>query len=83
MPCRICPCTRFSTAVPTARERAVLDQLPTDAWVRPMDVGGRDGSGHSYTLAILVAKGLAERESRGGLVGIRASYVYRRKAVAV
>lgn len=35
-------------------------------WARPMDVGGRDGSHHSQTLAKLVKKGLAERSVRGG-----------------
>lgn len=64
----------------TARERELLADLPNDEWVRPMDIGGRDGSNHSYLLNRLVQKGYAERKDRGGsLAGIRRSFVYRKK----
>ena len=46
----------------TDRDREVLAELPTDEWVRPMDVGGRDSSHHSATLRKLVRYGLAEQE---------------------
>lgn len=43
----------------------VLRDLPEgEAYVRPMDVGGADGSHHSATLARLAALGLAERRKR-------------------
>lgn len=42
-------------------ERELLESL-TDEWVRPMDVGGTDGSHHSATLTRLVRYGLAERK---------------------
>lgn len=44
-------------------------------WARPMDIGGRDASHHSMTLARLSKKGLVERKERGGV--IRTSYLYR------
>lgn len=47
------------------------------AWLRPMDMGGRDGSDHSSILAALVNKGLVERRQRGGMMAARGSYVYR------
>ena len=47
-------------------------------WVRPMDIGGRNGSGHSEHLGALVRKGFVERKLRGGLAGTRSSYRYRR-----
>lgn len=34
-------------------------------WARPMDVGGHNGSDHSYVLARLVKKGYVERKARG------------------
>lgn len=37
-----------------------------DQWVRPMDIGGRDGSDLSARLARLVALGLAESRQRRG-----------------
>lgn len=46
----------------TDRDLEVLDQLPTDEYVRPMDVGGRNSSHHSATLAKLVRYGLAEQK---------------------
>jgi len=45
-----------------------------DGWCRPMDVGGRDASGHSEVLIRLVALGFAQRRRRGG--SARASYLY-------
>lgn len=44
------------------RERVVLTHLDDELWLRPMDVGGRDGSHHSTTLARLARAGLAERK---------------------
>lgn len=49
----------------TDRQRELLVHLDDELWLRPMDVGGTDGSHHSRTLAQLARKGLAE-ESRGG-----------------
>ena len=56
----------------SARELELFEQL-TDRWVRPMDIGGRNGSDHSRVLASLVRKGLVERKTRGS----HRSYVYR------
>lgn len=69
----------------TKRDREVLRDLvlfSSSAWARPMDVGGRDGSHHSATLAKLVRRGLAKRRKRGTLInvygiGIRGSWMYR------
>lgn len=59
-----------------AHEREVLDNLRHQVgWVRPMDVGGKDASHHSRTLAKLVRLGLAERRRRAGWT--RPSYLYR------
>ena len=44
------------------RDLAVLVDLPTDEFVRPMDIGGRDSSHHSATLRKLVRLGLAEQK---------------------
>ena len=46
----------------TDRDREVLASLPTDEWVRPMDVGGTNASHHSATLQRLVRYGLAEQK---------------------
>lgn len=46
----------------TERDRDILDALPVDEFVRPMDVGGRDSSHHSATLAKLMRHGLVERK---------------------
>lgn len=52
-------------------------------WCRPMDIGGKDCSGHSDILKQLVAKGLVERRKRGTLANFlghgRGSYEYRIK----
>lgn len=50
------------------REREVLDYLRyerkrSDEYLRPMDVGGHDGSHHSRTLAKLHKLGLVERQT--------------------
>jgi hypothetical protein len=53
----------------TDRDREVLENLGAcepGEWMRPMDVGGRDASHHSQTLAKLVARGLAESRPWGG-----------------
>ena len=66
----------WSTVKLTVRQRDLLltlrDGFP-GAWVRPMDVGGKDQSHHAKTLAQLVAKGLVERKTRGS----NRSYTYR------
>ena len=64
------------------QEREVLGELRGGDWVRPMDVGGTDGSHHSRTLARLSEQGLAERRKRNTLTNVvvggrRGSYVYR------
>lgn len=65
----------------TAREQAVLEDLPDD-WVRPMDIGGRDGSDHSAILRRLALRGYAERRRRNTFANERGSrrgsYEYRR-----
>lgn len=42
-----------------ARQAEVLDSMlyQRDAWARPMDIGGRDGSHHSATLRQLARRG--------------------------
>ena len=59
----------------TQAQADVLEQVD-NTWLRPMDIGGRDGSSHSSVLAALVRKGLVERRSRGAIYS-RGSYVYR------
>ena len=59
----------------TQRETEVLRELDAE-WVRPMDVGGRDGNDVSRTLTALVRKGYAEIKRRAG--HCRPSYLYRR-----
>jgi hypothetical protein len=58
----------LSVSVPAlydVRERRILASLAErDAWVRPMDVGGRCGSNHHYRLTKLVNLGLVERRFR-------------------
>jgi hypothetical protein len=61
-----------------------LAQWEPGAWLRPMDVGGRNGSPHSYLLARLVKKGKVERARRNTLAnmfggGNRGSWCYRLK----
>jgi hypothetical protein len=46
----------------TERDREVLYQLPKDEFVRPMDVGGTNGSHHSQTLCRLARLGLVEQK---------------------
>lgn len=64
----------------TPRQRRLLAHLAAfsdrDAFWRPMDVGGRDSSHHSHTLAALARRGLVERRRRWvGCAG--GSWVYR------
>lgn len=58
----------------TERQFTILRDLDDERWMRPMDVGGRDASHHSATMAQLVRKGLAERRTRGS----DRSFEYRR-----
>lgn len=52
-----------------------------ERWLRPMDVGGFDGSDESYRMAKLARLGLAERSRRNSIANDfnqgRGSYVYR------
>lgn len=51
----------------TQRQQDVLDSLAGHlSWLRPMDIGGRDSSHHSQTLAGLAQKDLVERKHRSG-----------------
>lgn len=45
-------------------------------WLRPLDLGGRNGSHHSQTLAMLVALGFMQKINRSGHSS-RPSYLYR------
>lgn len=60
-------------------EVEVLKDLRAATWrggyVQPRDVGGRDSSHHSRTLAKLCRLGLAERREGGGV--FKASWRYR------
>lgn len=63
-------------------EKCVVLSMEGHKWVRPMDIGGSDGSHHSATLKRLIRRGIVERKKRGTItnvlmVGIRGSYVYR------
>lgn len=62
------------------REFEVLQNLDDTRWQRPMDVGGHDGSHHSYTLKRLVQQGWAEEKRGGGYARGRArhAFYYRR-----
>jgi len=72
----------------TARQRDVLVLLHQHArrdnwgfWARPLDLGARDSSHHSRTLAQLCGLGLVERGRRNTLInmigGRRGSWKYR------
>lgn len=68
----------------TVRESEILATLKMDwpnEWVRPMDIGGRNGSDHSRVLTALARKGHIERTRRDSLSNAfgsgRGSYVYR------
>ena len=53
----------------TNRQRGILETLnDQDDWLRPMDIGGSDGSHHSSTLRQLWKKGLVQRRPRGTLL---------------
>lgn len=67
-------------SVPSLSPRAfeLLTWLSDEQWVKPMDLGGRDGSHHSGTLALLVRHGLAERRRRTKPWGAVRAWMYRR-----
>ena len=63
----------------------VLDAFtawPEPTWLRPMDLGGRNGSHHSNTLRRLAARGWVEMRRRAAAGG-RGSYWYRITAEGV
>ena len=61
-----------------ARRASILDLLPNDDFVRPMDIGGTDASHHSGDLKALVNAGLVERKRF--YIGLSSGhYRYRRK----
>lgn len=57
----------------------LADLAYVNRWVRPMDLGGRDGSNHSNILRQLERKGLVESKQRGPN-GARGSKLYRATA---
>ena len=59
------------------REIEILNNMTAvpGRWHRPMDVGGRDASHHSYSLQKLARKGYVEKKIRGGRS--RPAYAYR------
>lgn len=61
----------------TENQADLLDQFdPADSsWLRPLDLGGRDGSNHSAVLAQLARRGLVEVRQRSA--GARGSKLYR------
>lgn len=63
----------------TNRQKAALSALAWwgPNWVRPLDIGGRNKSYHSATLAQLETKGLVESKQRSGYRYRRGSKVYR------
>jgi len=66
----------------TWEDRELIQNLRDDEWLRPMDLGGRDGSGHCGRLQKLIRKGLARRVRRDSIANDmrsrRGSYVYQR-----
>lgn len=71
----------YPTVKVTERQKELLDTFcygfDAETWLRPMDLGGKDSSWHSKTLAQLVKKGLVERKTRGS----DRSYMYRATAL--
>lgn len=73
------------------RDREVLTEMLAcsgdERWLRPMDIGGCDGSDDSYRMAKLARLGLAERARRASIAnelgGGRGSNVYRLTAEGV
>ena len=60
----------------TENQVELLLQFDADIrWLRPLDLGGRDGSNHSAVLAQLVGRGLVESKMRSP--GVRGSKLYR------
>lgn len=50
----------------TNAEFAILNEMASKAgWLRPMDFGGTDASGHSKIAIRMIAKGWVERDRRG------------------
>ena len=60
----------------TERDFDTLNEMSGGDWLRPMDVGGRNGSHHSATLTKLWARGLVERQQRSARM-TRGSWEYR------
>lgn len=60
----------------TENQTVVLLQFGSESgWLRPLDLGGRDGSNHSAVLAQLIRRGLVESKVRS--FGDRGSKLYR------
>lgn len=59
-----------------AYERNMRDLGLEWKWARPLDVGGHNGSRHSYLLGRLVQHGYAEDRQRSPVNGRRGSKVY-------
>ena len=68
-------------AILTEVQLRILRTLSPERWQRPMDVGGKDGSSHSYALLRLCTLGLVERRRRPSLANAlgstRGSWEYR------
>ncbi|SHW61382.1 Uncharacterised protein [Mycobacteroides abscessus subsp. abscessus] len=66
----------MSTRALTDNQTEVLLQFGRESgWLRPLDLGGRDGSNHSAVLAQLVRRGLVESKARS--YGDRGWKLYR------
>lgn len=66
-------------AVLSEREIEILMSMEGHEWLRPLDVGGFNGSHHSATLALLVRRDLVESRQRRAHMS-RGSKVYRIKS---
>lgn len=51
----------------TERDLEILCGLSAGGWLRPLDLGGTDGSHHSATLTKLARKGMAQFKQRGAI----------------
>lgn len=66
----------------SARQEAIIESLMVFGgrareWARPMDIGARDGSGHTALLKRLIDVGIVERRLRGSLLNqIRGTACY-------
>lgn len=68
------------------RQLGILNELAArvdDGWLRPLDLGGRNGSYHSDTLNQLRRKGLVVGIQRTGMKGLRGSKVYQISAKGI